>query len=316
MADEQGAKQKHEVYQCWVCSSNVTDGTSGIGCEKCSVWAHARCVNVTDKFIEDINKGKRISIVAYCDSCTSDDKYQKEMMKEIMAIKHKLDTQDGAIQRHLDTQNVIHKLTGNIDNLEREMKLMTVELKQIKDENKELKKICSELWDENNARGKMPATNAQASSYANATKNALIVKTADSGYITEKRAKIAKALADVPIDKTRETTNGAVIMNFTDKANLVKAKKAIDDADNIETTTKIGNAYAPRIMLTYVSLTNEDDDDDENSRDRFKMRIIDGLKRKNECPKNGIQNEDDLRIIQVRKTSKNKKTTKTCDPKV
>ena len=106
------------------------------------------------------------------------------------------------------------------------------------------------------------------------------MKTADSGNITEKRAKIAKALADVPIDKTRETTNGALIMNFTDKISLVKAKKAIDDADNIETTTKIGNTYAPRIMLTYVSLTNEDDDDDdddddENARDGFKMRIID-----------------------------------------
>ena len=66
------------------------------------------------------------------------------MMKEIMAIKHKLEMQNDAIQRHLDTQkDVIHKLTGNIDNLERVMKLMTVELKQIKDKNKELKQICS-----------------------------------------------------------------------------------------------------------------------------------------------------------------------------
>ena len=37
-------------------------------------------------------------------------------MKEIMIIKHKLETQDDAIQRLLDTQkDVIHKLTGNID---------------------------------------------------------------------------------------------------------------------------------------------------------------------------------------------------------
>ena len=80
------------------------------------------------------------------------------------------------------------------------MKLMTIEMKQIKDENKELKKICSELLDENkNARGKMPATNAQTPSYANTAKNALIVKTADSGNITEKRAKIAKALSDVQL---------------------------------------------------------------------------------------------------------------------
>ena len=140
-------------------------------------------------------------------------------------------------------------------------------------------------------------------------------------------------LATVPIDITRETTNGALIMNFKDKANMETAKKAIDDADNIETTTKIGNTYAPKIMLTYVSLTNEDDDDDDdvdvdgndetddddNGRDRFKMRIIEGLKRKNECLKNEIQNEDDLRVIQVRETSKNKKqkhVTLKCSPRI
>ena len=106
-----------------MCSS---EGTSSIGCEKC----RAPAVNVTDKFIGDINKGKRISSVAYCGSCKLNDKYQEEMMKEIMAIKHKLETQDDAIQRHLDTQkDVIHKLTGNIDNLEREMKLMRTEMK-------------------------------------------------------------------------------------------------------------------------------------------------------------------------------------------
>ena len=112
----------------------------------------------------------------------------------------------------------------------------------MKEENKELKKVCSEIQDENmNARGKMPATNTQTPSYANVAKNALIVKSADSGNITEKRVKIAKALFDVPIDKTRETTNGALVMNFRDKTNMEKAKKAIDDADSIGTTTKIGN---------------------------------------------------------------------------
>ena len=66
-----------------------------------------------------------------------------------------------------------------------------------------------------------------------------------------------------------------------------------------------------------MSLINEDDDDDDdhdddddddengnadNNRDRFKVRIIEGLKRKNE-----IQNEDDLRVIRVRETNRNKK---------
>ena len=65
----------------------------------------------------------------------------------------------------------------------------------------------------------MPATNTQTPSYANIAKNALIVKSADSGSITEKNVKIAKALSDVPVDKTRETTNGVLIMNFGDKTN-------------------------------------------------------------------------------------------------
>ena len=47
-----------------------------------------------------------------------------------------------------------------------------------------------------NARIKMPATNTQTPSYANVTKNALIVKSADSRNITEK-VKIAKAFSDV-----------------------------------------------------------------------------------------------------------------------
>ena len=236
-------------------------------------------------------------------------------MKEIRELKHKLETEDDATQRNFGIQkDVIHKLTGNIDNLEKEMKLMTTEMKQIKDENKELKKICSEIRDENmNARSKMPATNTQTPSYANVTKTALIVKSADSGNITEKKVKIVKALSDVgyrlPVDKTRETTNGTLVMNFRDKTKMEKVKKAIDDADNIGTTTKIGNTYAPRIMLTYMNLTKEDDDDDDDAdtRDKFKTRIIEGLMRKNECLKDEIQIEDDLQVIQVRETRKNKK---------
>ena len=107
-------------------------------------------------------------------------------------------------------------------------------------------------------------------------------------------------------------------MNFRDKTNMEKAKKVIDDADNIGTITKIGNTYAPRIMLTYMNLTKEDDDDNDadtaDTTDKFKMRIIEGLMRKNECLKDEIQNEDDLRVIQVRETRKNKKQTR--DPKV
>ena len=70
-----------------------------------------------------------------------------------------------------------------------------------------------------------------------------------------------------------------------------------------------------------MSLLNEDDDeeddendDDDNSRNRFKVRIIEGLMRKNECLKNEIQNDDDLRVIQVRETNKQK--TKTFAPEV
>ena len=86
-------------------------------------------------------------------------------------------------------------------------------------------------------------------------------------------------------------------------------------------TTKIGNTYAPRIMLTYMNLTKDDNDDDDgaNTRDKFKMRIIEGLVRKNECLKNESLNEDDLRVVQVRETRKNKKlkhVTLKCSPRI
>ena len=58
MANKHGTKQKHEVYPCWVCSNNISGGAS-IGCESCHAWAHAQCVNLSDKFIGDINKGKK-----------------------------------------------------------------------------------------------------------------------------------------------------------------------------------------------------------------------------------------------------------------
>ena len=82
MANKHTTKQRHEVYPCWVCSNNISGGVS-IGCESCRAWAHAQCINLSDKFIGDINKGKRISIAAYCESCKSNDKHQDEVMKEI-----------------------------------------------------------------------------------------------------------------------------------------------------------------------------------------------------------------------------------------
>ena len=247
MADKCESKQKHELYPCWVCSNNVSTGAS-VGCEDCDAWAHAKCVKLPDTFIGYMNKGYRIKIEAHCDSCISN-KDQNGVMKEIRELKQIMETQ----------RDHIHKLTDNMDNVNKEMKLMTAEMKLIKDENKGLKKICSEIRDENmNAKSGIPATNTQTPSYANIAKNALIVKSADSGSITEKKVQIAKALSEVPIDKTRETTNGALIMNFRDKTNMEKAKKAIDDAsNNIGTTTKIGNTYAPRIMLTYMNLTKD-----------------------------------------------------------
>ena len=302
MANKRESKQKHELYPCWVCSNNVSSGSS-VGCEDCDAWAHAKCVNFSDTFIGHMNKGNKIKINAQCGSCMSN-KNQNGVMNEIRELKQIMETQKDEAQKLFVAQrDLIHKLTGNIDNLNKEMKLMTAEMKLIKDENKGLKKICSEIRDENmNAKSRMPATNTQTPSYANIAKNALIMKSADNGSITEKKVKIAKALSEVPIDKTRETTNGILIMHIRDKTNMEKAKKAIDDASNFGTTTKIGNTYAPRIMPTYMNLTKDDDDDDgadddgADTRDKFKMRIIERLVRKNECLKNESLNEDDLRV--------------------
>ena len=179
-----GTKQKTKVpYPCWICSNNVEEKTQALGCEKCDAWAHAKCVGVTDKFLDIIANGKGICFDTYCDSCRTNENMQ--MMEELKEIKHKLETHGDVMQNCLAAQNdVILRLTGNIDLLKNEMKQMTTEMKQIKDENKELKKICSDLRDDNkNAKSKTPATNAQTLSYASTAKNALITTAAESESI-------------------------------------------------------------------------------------------------------------------------------------
>ena len=66
----------------------------------------------------------------------------------------------------------------------------------------------------------------------------MVVRPSENGNIFDKRLKIAKVLADAPIDRTKETTSGALVMNFWRKKVNEKAKKAIDD-DNIETTQEL-----------------------------------------------------------------------------
>ena len=54
--------------------------------------------------------------------CKANDNGQKERMNEIMEIKHKLETQDGAMQKYTTSQNdVILKLAGNTDILTTEI---------------------------------------------------------------------------------------------------------------------------------------------------------------------------------------------------
>ena len=118
MATKHGTKQKHEVYPCWVCSNNVSSGSS-VGCESCHAWAHAQCVNIPDFFIGHTNKGKEINIAAYCGSCKSS-KHQNEVMKETRELRQKMETQEDVTQKHFAIQrDLIHKLTGNIDNLKK-----------------------------------------------------------------------------------------------------------------------------------------------------------------------------------------------------
>ena len=171
--------------------------------------------------------------------------------------------------------DVILKMAGNID-------ILTTELEEIKNENKNLKKIYSEPRDENkNAISKAPVTNTLTQSCTNLVTSALIVKTSDKASISNKRVKIAKVSADVSLNRTRETTNVALVMNFKSKINMEKANRAIDDY--IETTTRIRYIYMQKIMLTNVNLLDEDahdDGDDDNDdgnddRERFKERIID-----------------------------------------
>ena len=118
MANKNETEQKHEVYPCWVCSNNISGGSS-VGCQDCHAWAHVKCVNLPDSFIGHMNKGNDINITAHCGSCKSN-KHQNKVMKEIRELKQKMETQEDATQKLFATQrDFIHKLTGNIDNLKK-----------------------------------------------------------------------------------------------------------------------------------------------------------------------------------------------------
>ena len=56
-------------------------------------------------------------------------------------------------------------------------------------------------------------------------KKALTVRPIDNKNISDKRVKIAKALSDIPIDRVKETSGGALVMNFKSKEIKEKAKK-------------------------------------------------------------------------------------------
>ena len=89
MANKHEAISKSIVkHPCWVCPNNVQNGA--LGCEGCGAWAHAKCVYVPGEVVEGINNRKRIRFDAECDSCGSKDYSQKERMKEVMEIKHKM----------------------------------------------------------------------------------------------------------------------------------------------------------------------------------------------------------------------------------
>ena len=93
----------------------------------------------------------------------------------------------------------------------------------MQNENTGLKEICTSLLNENKkAKHTTSARYAQTQSYTNVIKDALIVRSSDNGNMSDKRVKIAKALAGVPIDRTKETAGGALVMNFKSKEIMEK----------------------------------------------------------------------------------------------
>ena len=238
-------------HSCWVCNDYVDDG---LQCEGCGEWSHAKCVGFNKTVLQGIERAKNVLVRVSCVACGTNEK-----------------------RRTIELKGVMNDMLEVMKNMKKELTEVKEETKEMKEEMKLLGNELKQMKSNHDATSSIPT---QKMSCAMVTKNALILKSDDDKKVDEKIKHITDVLADIPIDATKRTTNGSLVLDFQKRGNMEKAKSAIESDSNLGVNARVGNMYNPKIMLPYVEDFDFDDNDKNEEDTECCKRIMETIKRK------------------------------------
>ena len=271
-----------ETIFCRKCSLLVSD--NAVSCDFCLEWFHleVECSNLDEKYAELISNH---NIKYICNECNKEDGKLATMSPGKKSIRNTLDQ----LQSRLDTLfQMIEGVVSGTHSITREMDVVKEQLKVVNEnENK-------------NAQEKKTV------SYADKLKgsNVLVIKSnQENSKAYEKRESIMSKLK-TPVERTRPTKDGHLILNFADKQQLENAKKEMDENMEENISVKIKGKLKPKVKVCNISK------DIDN--------VTENIINKNPWIENLIENEEDFKMVKSLKSKdKDKKhCIIKCSPKI
>ena len=259
--DESIASSSSEPVFCNKCKLHLTDNI--IQCDFCLEWYHmeTECSNIDDQYAVLINNR---NIKYMCMECCNDDGKPATMSPGKKLIRNTLDQ----LQSRLDT--LFHMVEGIVSGTRSITNEMDAVKKQLKEVHEGENKNAQEM---------------KMISYADKLKttNVLVIKSnEEDGKAFEKKKSIMSNLK-TPVERTRPTKEGHLILNFADKQQLENAKKEIDENTEENISVRIKGKLKPKVKICNISK------DIENVRENILS--------KNPWIGELIENEEDFKMI-------------------
>ena len=259
-----------EPTYCRKCSLVLLEG---VCCDWCLDWYHLEieCSNIDEKYA-DLIRNQNIKYI--CNECKKEEGNVTTMSPENKTIRDTLDQ----LQSRLDTMfQMIEGVVSGTHSITREMDAVKEKIKVVNENEKEKVK------------------EKKIASYADKLKssNILVIKSnQDDSKAFEKKESIMSKLK-TPVERTRPTKEGHLILNFADKQHLENAKKEMDDNMDENISVKIKGKLRPKVKVCNIS------NDIEN--------VTESIINKNPWIENLIENEEDFKMVKSLKAKDKEK---------
>ena len=255
-------EDKDEDHDCGTCGKTV-DGDCLL-CEVCNIWYHRECQEINKTQYKMIKNTKSQFLVYRCKSCIE-----------------------------ISSNSAIVQLSAKFDDLKKEFKYAIGALMDQIDELKEDKvkgmgerKTIIKKIDEI----KKSDNQSYADKLKIKEKNTLVVtSTVEGSKACENKKEILNSLKRFQIENVKTAKKAHIILHFTDKVTMEKAKQEIDKKkEENKTETKMKKKMYPKIMISHVSIEEEEKD------------IIDNILSKNPWLRDldlEMKNEDMFQVV-------------------